>query len=168
MDAGPIYMQEATEVASGETTGSLQAKLTPIGARLLRETLRRLQEGLLMPQEQDESAATFAPILKKEDGLIQWDQPAMMIERRVRGFEPWPGTYSHIGEKLLKIHRVNVVAADTKGSPGEVMRADAGGLWVATSSGFLGLEEVQLENRKRLSGVEFLRGARIKPGDRLQ
>jgi len=168
MDAGPIYMQEATEVASGETTGSLQAKLTPIGARLLRETLRRLQEGLLMPQEQDESAATFAPILKKEDGLIQWDQPAMMIERRVRGFEPWPGTYSHIGEKLLKIHRVNVVAADTKGSPGEVMRADVGGLWVATSSGFLGLEEVQLENRKRLSGVEFLRGARIKPGDRLQ
>lgn len=168
MDAGPIYLQEATEVASGETTGSLQAKLTPIGARLLRETLRRLQEGLLMPQEQDESAATFAPILKKEDGLIQWDQPAMMIERRVRGFEPWPGTYSHIGEKLLKIHRVNVVAADTKGSPGEVMRADAGGLWVATSSGFLGLEEVQLENRKRLSGVDFLRGARIKPGDRLQ
>ena len=168
MDAGPIYLQEATEVASGETTGSLQAKLTPIGARLLRETLRRLQEGLLMPQEQDESAATFAPILKKEDGLIQWDQPAMMIERRVRGFEPWPGAYSHIGEKLLKIHRVNVVAADTKGSPGEVMRADVGGLWVATSSGFLGLEEVQLENRKRLSGVEFLRGARIKPGDRLQ
>jgi methionyl-tRNA formyltransferase len=168
MDAGPIYLQEATEVASDETTGSLQAKLTPIGARLLRETLRRLQEGLLMPQEQDESAATFAPILKKEDGLIQWDQPAMMIERRVRGFEPWPGTYSHIGEKLLKIHRVNVVAADTKGSPGEVMRADAGGLWVATSSGFLGLEEVQLENRKRLSGVEFIRGARIKPGDRLQ
>jgi len=168
MDAGPIYLQEATEVASGETTGSLQAKLTPIGARLLRETLRRLQEGLLMPQEQDESAATFAPILKKEDGLIQWDQPAMMIERRVRGFEPWPGAYSHIGEKVLKIHRVNVVAADTKGSPGEVMRADAGGLWVATSSGVLGLEEVQLENRKRLSGVEFLRGARIKPGDRLQ
>jgi methionyl-tRNA formyltransferase len=168
MDAGPIYLQEATEVASGETTGSLQAKLTPIGARLLRETLRRLQEGLLMPQEQDESAATFAPILKKDDGLIQWDQPAMMIERRVRGFEPWPGAYSHIGEKLLKIHRVNVVAADTKGSPGEVMRADAGGLWVATSSGVLGLEEVQLENRKRLSGVEFLRGARIKPGDRLQ
>ena len=70
MDAGPIYLQEATEVASGETTGSLQAKLTPIGARLLRETLRRLQEGLLMPQEQDESAATFAPILKR-----RWAHP---------------------------------------------------------------------------------------------
>jgi methionyl-tRNA formyltransferase len=168
MDAGPIYLQATTEVASDETTGSLQAKLTPIGARLLRETLRRLKVGSLMPLEQDESAVTFAPILKKEDGLIEWDQPAMMIERRVRGFDPWPGAYSHIGGKLLKIHRVKVLAADTKGSPGEVMRADAGGFWVATSSGFLELEEVQLENRKRLSGVEFLRGARIKPGDRLQ
>jgi methionyl-tRNA formyltransferase len=168
MDAGPIYLQATTEVASDETTGSLQAKLTPIGARLLRETLRRLKVGSLMPLEQDESAVTFAPILKKEDGLIEWDQPAMMIERRVRGFDPWPGAYSHIGGKLLKIHRVKVLAADTKGSPGEVMRADAGGFWVATSSGLLELEEVQLENRKRLSGVEFLRGARIKPGDRLQ
>jgi methionyl-tRNA formyltransferase len=168
MDAGPIYLQETTEVAFGETTGSLQAKLTPIGAHLLRETLRRLKVGSLMPQEQDESAVTFAPILKKEDGLIQWDQPAMMIERRVRGFDPWPGAYGHVGGKLLKIHRVKVLAVDTKGSPGEVMRADAGGFWVATSSGFLELEEVQLENRKRLSGVEFLRGARIKPGDRLQ
>jgi len=168
MDAGPIYLQEATEVASDETTGSLQAKLTPVGARLLLETLRRLKLGSLMPQEQEESRVTFAPLLKKEDGLIDWTQPAMMIERRVRGFNPWPGAYSHIGGKLLKIHRAKLVTANIAGSPGEVMRADTDGLWVATSSGFLGLEEVQLENRKRLSGVEFLRGARIKPGDRLQ
>jgi len=168
MDAGPIYLQEATEVASDETTGSLQAKLTPVGARLLLETLRRLKLGSLMPQEQEESRVTFAPLLKKEDGLIDWTQPAMMIERRVRGCNPWPGAYSHIGGKLLKIHRAKLVTADIAGSPGEVMRADTDGLWVATSSGFLGLEEVQLENRKRLSGVEFLRGARIKPGDRLQ
>jgi methionyl-tRNA formyltransferase len=168
MDAGPIYLQEATEVASDETTGSLQAKLTPVGARLLLETLRRLKLGSLMPQEQEESRVTFAPLLKKEDGLIDWTQPAMMIERRVRGFNPWPGAYSHIGGKLLKIHRAKLVTADIAGSPGEVMRADTDGLWVATGSGLLGLEEVQLENRKRLSGVEFLRGARIKPGDRLQ
>jgi methionyl-tRNA formyltransferase len=168
MDAGPIYLQEATAVAPDETTGSLQAKLAPIGARLLFETLRRLKVGSLIAEEQDESAVTFAPILKKEDGLIDWAQPAITIERRVRGFDPWPGAYSHIGGKLLKIFRARVVPADTKGSSGEVMRADAGGLWVATSAGLLGLEEVQLENRKRLSVVEFLRGARIKAGDRLQ
>ena len=168
MDAGPLYLQEATEVAAAETTGSLQSKLTPIGARLLLETLRRLKAGSLMPREQDESGVTFAPLLKKEDGLIDWTQSATLIERRVRGFDPWPGAYSHIGGKLLKIHRARVLAADITGTPGEVLRADAEGLWVATGSGILGLEEVQLENRKRLSGVEFLRGARIKTGDRLQ
>ena len=85
----------------------------------------------------------------------------------MRGFDPWPGAYSHVGGKLLKIHRAKVVAENTKGSPGEIMRADAGGLgrhqlqcpWIGRGP---------LGNRKRLSGVEFLRGARIKPGDRLQ
>jgi methionyl-tRNA formyltransferase len=168
MDAGPIYLQEAATVAPDETTGSLQDKLTPIGARLLLETVSRLKMGSLIPQEQDESAVTFAPIIKKEDGLIDWSQPAIAIERRVRGFDPWPGAYSHIGGKLLKIHKARVVAADAKLNPGEVMKADEGGFWVATSSGVLELEEVQLENKKRLSGVVFLRGARIKSGDRLQ
>jgi len=168
MDAGPLYLQEATEVAAAETTGSLQSKLTPIGARLLLETLSRLKAGSLMPREQDETGVTFAPLLKKEDGVIDWTQSAIRIERRVRGFDPWPGAYSHIGDKLLKIHRARVLAADITGTPGEVLRADAEGLWVATGSGILGLEEVQLENRKRLSGVEFLRGVRIKTGDRLQ
>ena len=169
MDAGPIYLQEATAVATDETTGSLQAKLAPIGARLLLDTLRRLKAGSLLPQEQDEeSGVTFAPLLKKEDGLIDWAQPAVVIERRVRGLSPWPGAYSHIGGQLLKIHRARVVTVETSGSPGEVLKASAEHLWVASSSGVLGLEEIQLENRKRLSGAEFLRGARVKPGDRLQ
>src|SRR5262245_53470280 len=168
MDAGPIYLQEAAEVAPDETTGSLQGKLTPIGARLLLETLTKLKMGSLITQEQDESAVTFAPILKKEDGHIDWSQPAIMIERRVRGLNPWPGAYSHVGGKLLKIHRARFVTADEKGIPGEVMRADEGRFRVATGSGVLELQEVQLENKKRLSGVAFSRGARIKSGDRLQ
>ena len=168
MDAGPIYLQESIPVAPDETAGSLQAKLTPVGARLLLETLRRLKTGSLSPREQDESGATFAPMIKKEDGLIDWAEPAVTIERRVRGFNPWPGAYNHIHGKLLKIHRAKVISADTTGSPGEVVRADGGGFWVATGTGVLGLEEVQMEDRKRLSGIEFLRGARIKPGDRFQ
>ena len=168
MDAGPIYLQEATPVASDETTGSLQTRLTPIGARLLLETLHRLKVGSLTAATQDEAAVSLAPILKKGDGLINWHQPAIMIERRVRGFDPWPSAYTHLGEKLLKIHRAKIVAIDERRNPGEVVRADAGGFWIATSSGIIGLEEVQLENRKRLPGAEFLKGSRIKPGDRLQ
>jgi len=166
MDAGPIYLQASVAVAADETTGSLQAKLTPVGSQLLSETLRQLKEGILQPRQQDESAATFAPILKKEDGLIDWNQPAVHIERRVRGFDPWPGAYTHSGAKLLKVHRATVLPADGRGSPGEVVRADTGGFWVATGDGILGLEEVQLENKKRLPGKEFIKGARIRTGDR--
>ena len=166
MDAGPVYLQESIAVAPDETSGSLQTKLTPIGSRLLLETLRQLKEGRLQPQEQDESAVTFAPMLKKEDGLIDWSQSAVAIERRVRGFDPWPGAYTHIGNKLLKIHRAKVLPTDGKGNPGEVVRADVGGFWVATGAGIIGLEEVQLENKRRLPGTEFIKGARIRSGDR--
>jgi methionyl-tRNA formyltransferase len=109
----------------------------------------------------------MAPLLKKEDGLIDWTMPAADIERRVRAFDPWPGSFTHIGGKLLKLHRARVVAGDFVAAPGEVARADVGGFWVATSAGLLALEEVQLENKKRLPGAEFIKGARIKAGDRL-
>ena len=166
MDAGPVYLQETLALAFDETTGSLQAKLNPIGSRLLLETLRQLKEGRLQPREQDENAVTYAPMLKKEDGLIDWNQSALAIERRVRGLDPWPGACTHIGNKLLKVHRAKVLPANGKGNPGEVVRADAGGFWVATGAGIIGLEEVQLENKRRLPGAEFIKGARITTGDR--
>ena len=167
MDAGAIYLQEAIRLAADETTGSLQAKLTPIGTRLLVETIRRLKEGSLTPTEQDESQATLAPMLKKEDGLIDWQRAAIEIERRVRGLDPWPGSFTHTNGKLLKVHRAKIIATDAKGNPGEIIRADSGGFWVATSAGVIALEEVQLENKKRLSAAEFIRGARIKAGERI-
>ncbi len=167
MDAGPIYLQEEIAVAPDETTASLQDKLTPVGARLLLETIRRLKDGTLAPQTQDEAKATFAPMIKKEDGLIDWSRSAAEIERRVRGFTPWPSAYTHLRGKLMKVHRAKVIATTERGNPGEIIRADGNGFWVATGSGALSLEEVQLENRKRLLGVEFLKGARIGKGERL-
>jgi methionyl-tRNA formyltransferase len=168
MDAGAIYLQEAVALAGDETTATLQAKLTPIGARLLLETLRQLKQGSLIAQPQDESAATLAPILKKEDGLIDWHKPALEIERRVRGLDPWPGSFTHAGEKLLKVHRAKIIASERTGNPGEVIRADGGGLWIAAAGGIIELVEVQLENKKRLPGAEFIKGARIKVGDRVK
>jgi methionyl-tRNA formyltransferase len=168
MDAGGIYLQERVPLTHDETTGSLQSKLTPVGARLLLDTLHRLKEGSLTPTEQDESGATLAPILKKEDGLIEWNRSAIEIERRVRGLDPWPGSFTHVGGKLLKVHRVEIISIELNGSPGEIVRADASGFWVATAVGVIGLKEVQLENKKRLAGVEFIRGARVKAGDRLE
>lgn len=168
MDAGAIYLQEAIKLTGAETTGSLQTQLTPIGARLLRETLRRLKDRSLRATEQDESLATLAPILKKEDGLVNWHRSALEIERRIRGFDPWPGSYTYFSGKLLKIHRATIIDTERRGRPGEIIRADGAGFWIATASGVLSLEEVQQENKKRLPGVEFIKGARIKSGDRLE
>jgi methionyl-tRNA formyltransferase len=106
-------------------------------------------------------------MLTKQDGLIDWYRPAIEIERRVRGLDPWPGSYTRASGKMLKVHRAKLVSGESKGAPGEVMRADAGGLWIATASGQIALEEVQFENKKRLPGTEFIKGARIKAGDRL-
>jgi len=168
MDAGAIYLQESIRLTGAETTGSLQTQLTPIGARLLLETLRRLKDRSLSATEQDDSLATVAPILKKEDGLIDWQRSALEIERRIRAFDPWPGSFTHCLGKMLKIHRAAMIDTERRGGPGEIIRADAAGFWVATAAGILGLEEVQQENKKRLRGVEFIKGARIKPGDRLE
>lgn len=167
MDAGKIYLQEALPLAADETTGSLQSKLTPLGARLLLETLRGLKDGTLVAREQDETQATLAPILKKSDGLIDWTLPAVLIERRVRGLNPWPGSYTYLNGKMLKVHRGKIISVESARNPGEVIRADSGGLWIATGSGVVELEEVQLENKKKLAGGEFVKGARIKAGDRV-
>ncbi|HEY7220821.1 MAG TPA: methionyl-tRNA formyltransferase [Candidatus Binatia bacterium] len=167
MDAGAIYLQQAIALAPDETAGSLQAKLTPIGARLLRQTLQELKDGSLTPIEQDESQATLAPILKKEDGLIDWRRSAAEIERRVRGLDPWPGSFTFVGGKLLKVHCAKIISGESTGQPGDVSRADSGGFWVVTSHGLISLEKVQLENKNRLPGTEFIKGARIKAGDHL-
>jgi methionyl-tRNA formyltransferase len=167
MDAGAIYLQQALPLTADETTGSLQAKLTPIGAGLLMQTLQGLKDRTITAREQDENLATPAPMLKKEDGLIDWTKPAEEIERRVRGLDPWPGSFTYVSGKMLKVHRARVLTCAPPGDPGQVIRADAAGFWIGTSSGLIELAEVQLENKKRLFGVEFIRGARIKAGDRL-
>lgn len=168
MDAGAVFLQEAVILSNDETAGSLQAKLMPVGARLLLDTLRGLKEGSLTPRQQDESAATLAPLLKKEDGRIVWSMAAVEIERRIRGLNPWPGSFTHVAAKSLKVHRATIAATERSGVPGAVVRADGGGFWVATAAGVIALAEVQLENKKRMAGVEFIKGARVNVGDRLE
>ena len=167
MDAGPILFQEEISLAPDETAASLETKLTPIGARLLLETIRRLKEGSITPKPQKGEDATYASLLKKEDGRIDWTQPAEAIERRVRAFYPWPSAYTYLRGKLLKVYRATVILGEEKGDPGEVVRADSGGLRIATGQEVLSLEEVQLENKKRLVAAEFLKGARIEKGEHL-
>ncbi|MBI3000586.1 MAG: methionyl-tRNA formyltransferase [Deltaproteobacteria bacterium] len=167
MDAGPIFLQEEVPLVPDETAASLQGKLIPIGANLLLETIRRLKDGSLAPKEQNEAEASYAPILKKEDGRIDWRDPAKTIECRIRGFDPWPSAYTFLHGRLLKIHRAHAIMGEVKEPPGTVLTVDQRGLWIATGQGVLSLEEIQWENRKRLPAAEFLKGARIEKGERL-
>ena len=164
MDAGPVLLREEVAIGPGETAATLEEKLTPLGARLLLETLKRLKEGTVRETPQRDNEATFAPMLKKEDGRIDWTRPATVIERLVRAFSPWPSAYTHWQGRLLKVHRAEITTAGEPAAPGEVVRADSTGLWVGTGAGVLNLVEVQMENKKRLPGPEFVRGARIEKG----
>ena len=167
MDAGPILLQCEVALGAGETTASLESKLAPVGAELLLETIARVKVGTVTPRAQSEEEATLAPMLKKEDGLIDWRMPAVAIERRVRGLNPWPSAYTYLEGKLLKVHRAAVIMTGENAAPGEVVRAEKSALWVATGDGALGLEEVQLENRKKMAATEFLKGTRVEQGAHL-
>jgi methionyl-tRNA formyltransferase len=162
MDAGDILLAVETEIGPDETYGALQTRLAELGAPALCEAVARLHAGTLVGQPQCETDMTLAPMIKKEDGRIDWRQPAIVLARRVRAFNPWPSAFTHLGGKQLKIHRAHADSLYRKSPPGTVVSV-SNGICVATGEGTLVLDEVQLEGRKRLPAVEFSRGS-IKVG----
>jgi methionyl-tRNA formyltransferase len=162
MDAGDILLQRPTPIGSDETYGELLGRLAEIGAQALSEAVAQLHAGTLRRQVQREEDVTLAPLIKKEDGCIDWTQSAVSIARMVRAFNPWPSAFTHLDGKLLKIHRAHVGTAHA-GPPGSVVQVH-GDLAVATGEGRLVLDELQLEGRKRLPATEFARGGGIKLG----
>ncbi len=169
MDAGPVLLAEEAPLDPDETAPTLEAKLVPVGARLLARTVAGLRQGTLAARPQDPAGVTFAPMLKKVDGVIDWARPALEIERRVRAFTPWPSAFTYWQGKLVKVHRASLAAAAAghePEAPGVVLRGDADGLCVATGAGALILTELQMEGRKRMPAAAFLRGAGLRAGMR--
>ncbi len=167
LDTGDILLQRATPIQEEETAVELRARLAVMGAELLVETLGGLEAGVIVPRPQDHSQATLAPMLRKEDGRIDWNWTATQIANRVRAFVPWPGAYSWLRGKLLHIWRARPSGAAGVGPPGALL-AGKERLWV-TCGGDSTLEilELQLEGRRRLSAAEFLRGIRLAENERL-
>jgi len=163
MDAGDILLQRDTPIGADETYGTLQTRLAELGATALSEAIARLHAGTLTAQPQRETDVTLAPMINKDDGRIDWARPAAAISRMVRAFNPWPSAFTSVNGKLLKIHRAHVVSGNTTAHAGTVMAIDDG-IAVATGDGVLGLDELQLEGRKRLPAAAFARGGRIKVG----
>jgi len=166
LDTGDILLQEATEIGPEETAEELRRRLAEMGARLLAETLRGLQAGTIVPRPQDHSQATLAPMLRKEDGRIDWSMRAGQIANRVRAFVPWPGAYTWLRGKLIHIWRARPAEGAPAGPPGTLQAAE-GRLWASCGEQtVLEILELQQEGRKRMPAAEFLRGARLTENER--
>ncbi len=162
LDTGDMLLKAVTPIDPDEDTSSLHDRLSQLGAELLAETIERLAAGGVAPEKQDDALTCYAPMLKKEDGLIEWGKDAASIKNLVRGMTPWPGAYSHIDEKLLKVFRVQVGSG--AGRPGEIIAAGRDGIEVACGEGSVVIYELQLEGKKRLPAAEFLAGCKLEPG----
>jgi methionyl-tRNA formyltransferase len=168
LDTGPILLQRAVSIDEKETATELMTRLSLLGAELLSETLKRLHE--IEPLAQLDEDATFAPVLRREDGLIDWLQSAFEIERRVRGFQPWPNAHTTYDARRLVVWRASAARddVDREAVSGEIIMAQGDALVVRCGEGtVLNLEEVQPEGKRRMMTRDFLNGARVREGFRL-
>ncbi len=158
VDTGPILTQRYLPITPDDTGGTLFAKMAPLGADLLLETLPRYLSGELLPLPQPETGATYAPMLKKEDGRLDFNQPAMALERRVRAMNPWPGAFLDWNGNPLKVHRAHISQEKSPGIGKRITFQD----WpaVGTGEGILILDEVQPAGKKSMPGKAFLLGTR--------
>lgn len=164
LDTGPILLQREVEVLPEDDAGTLEARLAQVGASLLIETLDRLEEGALTPRPQDDSLATKAPSVKREECQIDWTKPAERIVNLVRGCTPRPGAYTFWDGAEVKVWSCRVGDRLQSGRPGEILDIDEHGVLVSAGQGTVLVTEVQPENKKRMTAAEFARGRRIVPG----
>lgn len=169
LDTGPTLLQRSLEIGPEETAGELEPRLARLGAEVLLETVRGLESGTLAPTAQDAARATLAPILRKEDGRVDWSQPASQIAGRARGFSPWPGAFTFHDGRLLKLTRVRAAAeaGPAAPAPGTVLSLGVDGVRVVCGTGVLALVEVQPDSRRVMSAAAWAAGARLRPGARL-
>lgn len=158
LDTGPILSQRAVPIPGEMTAGKLFDNLAQIGADLLVETLPKYINGEIQPQQQDDEKATYAPRLKKEDGELDFSQPAVYLARMVRAYNPWPGAFQFFDGSRLKIYQAHA-AEEIRANPGERLVYNEKPAW-GTTKGVLVLDQVQAAGKSRMSGEAFLRGAK--------
>jgi methionyl-tRNA formyltransferase len=185
MDTGPMLGSKAVDIDEYETAVELSERLSDLGADLLSGKLRLVERGEIQPEPQDESLASYAPMLKREDGLIDWSMPAKRVSDRVRGFQPWPGCYTVFRGGRLIIWRARPVSIDSmhladphsEGThtggfsvkPGMIAFLEKTGIVIACAeSSFLRVEEIQLEGKRKVSARDFANGARLGIGDSIR
>ena len=167
LDTGDILFQESLPIGPQETGESLYEKLAQLGGEMIVKYLPAIAAGEVSPVKQDDSLSTYAPMLRKEMGEIDWSMPAPQIEQRMRGMLPWPGAYTTLDGRTLKIWKAQVRPSDPAyagAAPGTVLYTDKKSICVAAGSGTLAILEVQAEGKKRMETDAFLRGTAIADG----
>ena len=167
MDTGPMLLQERIPILPEDTAGTLAPRLAELGGRLLVETIAQLNAGTLTARQQDHAQATMAPLLKKEDGLLDWGMSAQALANRVRGLSPWPGACTFYGRERWNIWKAAPLQEPTQDLPGTIIGSTKQSLLVATGNGRLELLELQTANSRRMPVGQFLTGHRIDPGSKL-
>jgi methionyl-tRNA formyltransferase len=167
LDTGDMLLKWETAIGPEETAPELSARLATAGAELLVRTLADLEAGTIAPEPQNSALATHAPILKKEDGLIDWKWPASKIHARLRGFDPWPGAYTTFRGQTLHVRAARVAGRDAEGEPGRLVVAGKKLVALCGEGSALELVEVQQEGRKRVAAEAFVNGQRLGENETL-
>lgn len=165
MDTGDILLTEETKIADQDTSIDLSHKLSEIGAELLIKTIGKLEADELVPVKQNDDEATYAPMIKRDIGKIDWNKSADEIRNLIRGTQPWPGAFTTYNGKNLKIYKADINI--TEGEAGDVLLSDEGILTIGAGKNSLDILELQIEGGKRLNVNEFLRGNKIDEGVKL-
>ena len=164
IDTGDMLMQRFFAIGAKDTGETVHDKLSALGAEMIVDALREIEAGTLTPVKQNSEESCYAPMLTKELGCINWKKDADTIEHYVRGLYPWPGTYTMLEGKKVKLFAVEVSDASCEGAPGEIVAVEKDSLLVATGGGCIRILELQLEGKKRMQVKDFLLGYRITPG----
>ncbi len=165
MDTGPVLLKRSEPIRPEDTTASLGERLTVLGADLLGDTLEQLRAGTLVATPQDDAEASYARLLSKDVGQLDWSRSAVELERLVRGTFPWPGAFTFRDGRRVKVLRALLVDHDGETAPGTVVDAGRAGVTVACGEGFLSLVEVQPEGKRRMDAPSFVNGFRVQPGE---
>ncbi|HKR79841.1 MAG TPA: methionyl-tRNA formyltransferase, partial [Nitrospira sp.] len=167
MDTGAMLLQESVPIAPDDTAGTLSPRLAEVGGRVLVETLVQLKTGALTPTRQDDSQATLAPLLKKEDGVIDWGMPAVGLANRIRGLTPWPGAYTFSKADRWTICRATAIDEPAPLAPGQIAALTKDAIHVATGRGMLAIRELQPANSRRMPAGQYLAGHPLQVGMQL-
>lgn len=165
LDTGPMLARRATPITSRDTAGVLHDRLAALGAELMVDTLKRLEQGAIAAEPQDDSLATYAAKITSDDALLDWQRPAVEIERQVRAMNPWPVVRTTCGGLTIRVWESRVMTGPS-GAPGEILRATGDGVDVACGEDVLRLTVLQRQGGRRMTAAEFLNGFPLAPGER--